>query len=890
MKPPIDFAILNTIFNGLGDKTFNLDVLRLYDRALAATSCGVVISDMSQSEEPIIYCNPAFEKITGYPREETIGRNCRFLQGEETDPIAVDTIRQAISAGKECQVILINYRKDGTPFWNELTLSPVRDDTGQVTHYIGIQYDISDRKQKEQMQRLMQFSIDRAADAAFYIAPNGTFLYVNEAACRFLGYSRQEFLMLNASDINPLMSGKYWERHWRELKRSQSLTFETTQQTKEGRIIPVEINANYLEFNEQEYSCVFARDISDRYQSQAALKRSEELYRTLAENIPNSVVLLFDRNLHYILAEGKGLEDVNLSKETVEGKALCQVFPPEVCEAFTPAYHAALNGESNSCEYQYLNRHFLVQICPVTDETGKISGGMAMTTDITQQKQTESQLRNLVKREKLVGEIAQRIRQSLNLDDVLNTAVHEVRRLLNTDRVILYRFEPDWSGHVVVESVDSPWKSTIGMQIEDNCFQQTHAPLYQTGRVRAIDDIFNANLTPCHINLLRQCQVKANLVVPVLQGEKLWGLLIAHHCRSSRHWEDSEVQLLKQLSIQLAIAIQQAALFEQVEAELKERAIAEAALRRSEAQLKEQTKQLETAFRELQQTQAQLIQSEKMSSLGQLVAGIAHEINNPVNFICGNISHASDYTKDLLELVELYREHYPEVHPEIETKVEEIELDYLIEDFPKLLDSMQIGTKRIRQIVLSLRNFSRLDEAECKSADIHEGIENTLMILQHRLKSETQSIELQKEYGELPKVECYPGELNQVFINLISNAIDALEEQQATSPDKIPTLKISTEATHSNSVIIRIADNGMGISNQVKQQIFDPFFSTKPVGKGTGLGLSISYKIIVERHQGKLDCISEVGKGTEFIIEIPLYSAEKTKEAKSPSMAESTSN
>ncbi|MFW6359762.1 MAG: PAS domain-containing protein, partial [Chroococcales cyanobacterium] len=291
MKPPIDFAILNTIFNGLGDKTFNLDVLRLYDRALAATSCGVVISDMSQSEEPIIYCNPAFEKITGYPREETIGRNCRFLQGEETDPIAVDTIRQAISAGKECQVILINYRKDGTPFWNELTLSPVRDDTGQVTHYIGIQYDISDRKQKEQMQRLMQFSIDRAADAAFYIAPNGTFLYVNEAACCFLGYSRQEFLMLNASDINPLMSGKYWERHWRELKRSQSLTFETTQQTKEGRIIPVEINANYLEFNEQEYSCVFARDISDRYQSQAALKRSEELYRTLAQNIPNSVVL-----------------------------------------------------------------------------------------------------------------------------------------------------------------------------------------------------------------------------------------------------------------------------------------------------------------------------------------------------------------------------------------------------------------------------------------------------------------------------------------------------------------------------------------------------------------------------------------------------------------------
>jgi two-component system, NtrC family, sensor kinase len=292
-------------------------------------------------------------------------------------------------------------------------------------------------------------------------------------------------------------------------------------------------------------------------------------------------------------------------------------------------------------------------------------------------------------------------------------------------------------------------------------------------------------------------------------------------------------------------------------------------------------------LQKLQETQSQLIQQEKMSSLGQLVAGVAHEINNPVNFIHGNITHASEYIQDLLDLLRLYNQHYPYPHPEIQSFCEEIEIEFLADDLAKLLSSMRIGTHRIREIVLSLRNFSRFDEAAKKPVDIHEGLENTLLILQHRLKLSTCNISVVKEYGHLPLVDCYPGQLNQVFMNILTNAIDALEEEkghgamgieitpndQCPMPNAIiPTISISTTVERNNFVLIRIADNGVGMTENVRQRLFDPFFTTKPVGKGTGLGLSISYQIIVEKHGGSLKCISEPGKGTEFVIQIPISS------------------
>ncbi|MGH1395677.1 MAG: sensor histidine kinase, partial [Trichormus sp.] len=282
-----------------------------------------------------------------------------------------------------------------------------------------------------------------------------------------------------------------------------------------------------------------------------------------------------------------------------------------------------------------------------------------------------------------------------------------------------------------------------------------------------------------------------------------------------------------------------------------------------EQRVQERTQELQIILQELQETQGQLIQTEKMSSLGQMVAGIAHEINNPVNFIYGNIECADNYIKDLIHLVDLYQQHYPNPEYIITETIEEIDLNFISKDLLNLLSSMKIGAKRIREIVLSLRNFSRLDEADMKEVDIHEGIDNTLLILNHRLKSD---IEIIKKYGKLPHINCYPSQLNQVFMNIINNAIDALLENTQQNPKQII---ISTQTTENNFIKIEIADNGSGIPTEIIKKLFDPFFTTKPVGKGTGLGLSICYQI-VEKHQGKIEVVSEVNEGSKFIIYLPV--------------------
>ncbi|HEY9691539.1 MAG TPA: ATP-binding protein [Oculatellaceae cyanobacterium] len=311
--------------------------------------------------------------------------------------------------------------------------------------------------------------------------------------------------------------------------------------------------------------------------------------------------------------------------------------------------------------------------------------------------------------------------------------------------------------------------------------------------------------------------------------------------------------------------------------DITERKLAEAQLQQT-LQVKDelatqainQAQELETTLKELQKTQTQLIQTEKMSSLGQLVAGVAHEINNPVNFIHGNLAHVSNYSQDLLDLIALYQEQYS--NPIIQKHIEEIDLNYLIEDLPKTLSSMKVGTDRIRQIVLTLRNFSRLDEADKKPVNIHEGIESTFLILQNNLKGKAgePEIEIIKEYADLPKIECYAGQLNQVFMNILSNAIHALRIEIEGKKIAAPSIRINTQLVDEKWVVIKIKDNGFGMNETVRARLFDPFFTTKSVGEGTGLGLSISYQIVVDKHGGNLECISSPGEGAEFLIKIPL--------------------
>ncbi|MHC5858677.1 hybrid sensor histidine kinase/response regulator [Nostoc sp.] len=305
-------------------------------------------------------------------------------------------------------------------------------------------------------------------------------------------------------------------------------------------------------------------------------------------------------------------------------------------------------------------------------------------------------------------------------------------------------------------------------------------------------------------------------------------------------------------------------------------------LRLLQVKLQEKNFLLQQALDNLQASQVQQIQNEKMVALGQLVAGLAHEINNPISFIYGNLQYAGQYVEDLVNMIEVYQQEYPKPTPKVQEIAKDIDLNFMIKDLQNLIGAMYRGSDRIREIVLALQHFSRHDEAEMKRVNIHEDIENTLVMLQHRLRetADRSAIIIVKDYGNLPLVTCYASELNQVFMHLLNNAIDAIEEgveNKSSIPYSLlstPQIRIHTEVTDLNMVKIAIADNGLGIEESLRSRLFDPFFTTKPVGKGSGLGLSISYQIIVRKHRGNITCNSSVGKGAEFAIEIPIEQPE----------------
>ncbi len=354
---------------------------------------------------------------------------------------------------------------------------------------------------------------------------------------------------------------------------------------------------------------------------------------------------------------------------------------------------------------------------------------------------------------------------------------------------------------------------------------------------------------------IQRHQPKSLLCAPIFNQGKFTGIFYMENNLVIGAFTPDRLELLKMLTSQAAIAIDNARLY---------------------AREQERSQQLQQSLQKLQQTQAKLVQTEKISSLGQLVAGVAHEVNNPVSFISTNLSHANQYIDNLLLLLRLYQQYLPSPPAEIQDAQEAIDLDFLLSDLPKMISSMKLGTNRIREIMQSLRNFSRADGVDKKAVDIHQGLDTTLMILQHRLKASPNrpAIQIVKEYGNLPQVECFGGQLNQVFMNLLANAIDAMDEsnhgKSYVEIERNPNVITIRTSKDDGCVTIRIADNGSGMSDEVRQRLFDPFFTTKQEGKGTGLGLSISHQIVTEAHGGTLQCISCLGKGTQFVIQIPL--------------------
>ncbi len=442
-------------------------------------------------------------------------------------------------------------------------------------------------------------------------------------------------------------------------------------------------------------------------------------------------------------------------------------------------------------------------------------------------------------REAMLNRIAGRIRASLELDEIVQSTVEEIVNLLHLERAAFGWYDPQSKMlQILWESCQSDCPKAA-IEFEPYSVENLSVRSGQSEPIILSNETWVEGASqPIALN------ANSYLAVPVQTQNQPQGYLICSHA-THWFWNPEEIQLIEAVADQLAIAITQSHLYTQTQ---------------------DQVKLLNSALTELKQTQTHLVQSEKMSSLGQMVAGIAHEINNPVNFISANLPHTTKYTKDLLDLVSLYKQTFPEVPPKIADFAEEIELEFIEEDLPHILNSMKIGTERIRSIVLSLRNFSRLDESDKKQADIHEGMENTLLLLSNRIKN---GIYVVKRYGKVPSVECYPSQLNQVFMNLLSNAIDALNEIDRL--DKIIT--ISTGVVRENGgkfLKVAIADNGPGIPDSIKDQLFNPFFTTKPVGQGTGLGLAISYKIVVDGHGGTIKISQVPGGGTEFLVKIPI--------------------
>ncbi|MBC1221290.1 ATP-binding protein, partial [Nostoc sp. UCD120] len=429
------------------------------------------------------------------------------------------------------------------------------------------------------------------------------------------------------------------------------------------------------------------------------------------------------------------------------------------------------------------------------------------------------------------------------------------------------------------------WNSLQLIPLESSS-ETPHSLIYYAARTQETLVFDDVTVDPqfAQDNYIKTQQPKSVLCLPIINQGKLIGLLYLENNLMKGAFTGDRLEVLKLLATQSAISLENAQLYHSLE---ESNQTLEQKVTQRTQELHDKNQSLRETIQALKQAQLRLIQTEKMSSLGQMVAGIAHEINNPISFISGNLGHADSYTQDLIDLVETCQQELPSLNNKVQSKFQEIDIDFIKQDLKKIFGSMQNGSARIRNLILSLRNFARLDESEVKLVNIHEGIDNTLVLLQHRLnaRSDDPAIKVIKDYGNLPLISCYASQLNQVFMNVLINAIDSLEshyvidaleeslvtsnksEQSKTKPLQI---HIYTELINNQWISIRIVDNGVGMTEKVQQQIFNPFFTTKPVGSGTGLGLSISYQIIVDMHKGNLICNSTLGKGTEFTIQIPL--------------------
>jgi len=805
---------------------------------------GVFIKDAKELQ--VMYWNKTSEELLGYSKAQVMGKSdYDFLPSQQARLLRAKD-RQILMGGT---LVDIPEAPLNTPHRGERIVNtkkvPLLDETDTPQYLLGIFEDITERKQAEaalrESERHYRCIVETASEGVWVFDEKNQITFANSRMAQMLGYTVAQMQGRSLFDFidseSQALIQTYLERRRQGIQERYDFKFRR----QDGSNLWAIISATPL-FNDQGGFVGVLRmitDISDRKQAEKALQEREQFLSSILNGVENSISVV-DVHQHqsepdpswefrYVDVNPAYEQLIGIPAEQLRNQPLAAILPPDRAITITEHYTTCVQtGTSLSYEecfsVQGQERWWITTLTPLRDQHGQIYRVVSTSTNITQRKQAEQ--------------------KTARLTAILESTTDFVS-MCEPDGTLLY--------------INKAGRQLVGLDPDQ--------------------EISHLRMWDFHPQSVNQ-RLFAEALPTVIQ-DKVW---------------QGETSLLHQNGWGIPVsqvvmahpgATGEVEVFSTIIRDISDRKQAEEAVRKSEQELRVKNQDLQHTLDQLKKTQTQLIQQEKMVSLGQMVAGIAHEINNPISFIAGNITYTRQYGMELLQLLQLYAKHYPEPVAEIQAEIEAVDLDFVKADFPKLLNSMEEGANRIHQIVLSLRNFSRLDEAGIKPVDIHEGIESTLLVLQHRLKSTLNRPEIQvdKHYGNLPLVECYASQLNQVFLNILGNAIDALDTHPeprritictaVSSQFPIVPLAESPEKEPQNSqpierVIIRIKDNGLGIPEAIQKQIFDPFFTTKPIGTGTGLGLSISHSIVVDKHGGQLTCISQPGQGTEFVIELPI--------------------